>query len=160
VIFVTVGSMMPFDRLILGMDEWTREHPDQGVLAQIGGGRYVPQKMRWTRMLSPSEFRDAVRDASIMVAHAGMGSFFVAMEMQKSVVMLPRIAAKGEHTTDHQLHTLQWLREKPGVYAAMSEEELAPAIDKALNHGNVATSDFSSFAPKAFLSNIRRFLTQ
>jgi UDP-N-acetylglucosamine transferase subunit ALG13 len=160
VIFVTVGSMMPFDRLILSMDNWTREHPDQDVLAQIGGGSYVPQKMRWTRMLSPNEFGDAVRDASAIVAHAGMGSFFVAMEMQKSVVMLPRIAAKGEHTTDHQLHTLQWLREKPGVYAAMSEDELALAIDRALNHANAKGDDFNRFAPNAFLLNIRRFLTQ
>jgi UDP-N-acetylglucosamine transferase subunit ALG13 len=110
-------------------------------------------------MVSPGEFRDAVREASITVAHAGMGSFFVAMEMQKSVVMLPRIAANGEHTTDHQLHTLHWLREKPCVFAAMTEEELAPAIEKALNSTNVVTGDFNTFAPKPFLANIRRFLT-
>jgi UDP-N-acetylglucosamine transferase subunit ALG13 len=159
-IFVTVGSMMPFDRLILSMDKWAREHSDQDVLAQIGGGSYLPVNMRWARMLSPSEFRVAVRDASTIVAHAGMGSFFVAMEMRKSIVMLPRMAANGEHTTEHQLHTIQWLQEKAGVYAAMTEKELAAAIDKALNRGNAATGDFNSFAPEPFITNIRQFLTE
>jgi len=149
---------MPFDRLILSMDKWAHEHAEQDVLAQIGGGTYLPQKMRWTRMLPPSKFHEVVRNASIMVAHAGMGSFFVAMEMQKPIVMLPRIAAKGEHTTDHQLHTVQWLREKPGVYVAMTEDELALAIDKASNEGDVASDDFNRFAPEAFLMKIRQFL--
>jgi len=37
-IFVTVGSMMAFDRLILSMDKWALAHPNSDVLAQIGGG--------------------------------------------------------------------------------------------------------------------------
>jgi UDP-N-acetylglucosamine transferase subunit ALG13 len=160
VILVTVGSMMPFDRLISGMDGWARQHPDEDVLAQIGGGSYLPTKMRWTRVLPPGEFREAVRAASIMVAHAGMGSFFVAMEMQKPIVMLPRIAASREHTTDHQLHTLQWLRDRPGVYAAMSAEQLTPAIDAALNEGNAAIGKLNCFAPESFLTDVRRFLTE
>jgi UDP-N-acetylglucosamine transferase subunit ALG13 len=159
-IFVTVGSMMPFDRLIFNMDMWTRAHTDQDVLAQIGQGSYVPKNMRWTRMLSPSDFRSAVSDALIIVAHAGMGSFFTAMEIHKPIVMLPRMAANREHTTDHQLHTLQWLRQKMGVYAAMSEEELARAIDQALSDGKDATADFNRFAPEPLLTNIRQFLTQ
>src|SRR3954452_4958479 len=88
VIFVTVGSMMPFDRLILSMDKWALAHADVDVLAQIGGGAYQPSHMRWTRLLSPPEFHEAVRKAAIIVAHAGMGSYFVAAEMRKPIVML------------------------------------------------------------------------
>ncbi len=159
-IFVTVGSMMAFDRLIVSMDKWADEHSGQDVLAQIGGGNYLPTKMRWTRMLAPNLFREAVREASVIVAHAGMGSFFVAMEMQKPIVMLPRIAANREHTTDHQLHTLRWLRSKPNVYAATSEGELGSAIDRAAKDDYASLGAFDKFASKELLVNIRQFLTQ
>jgi exopolysaccharide biosynthesis glucuronosyltransferase PssE len=150
--------MMPFDRLIRAMDEWAHEHAEQEVLAQIGGGAYVPSHMRWTRMLSPSKFREAVQNASIIVAHAGMGSFFVAMESHKPIVLLPRYAANREHTTDHQVHTVQWLRDKPGVHVAMSNDELGAAIETALIERNLASDDFNKFAPQPFLNRIRQFL--
>jgi UDP-N-acetylglucosamine transferase subunit ALG13 len=159
-IFVTVGSMMAFDRLICAMDHWAKEHPYQDLLAQIGGGSYVPNHMRWTRMMSPVKFKEAVRDATIMVAHAGMGSYFVAMEMRKPVVLLPRHASAREHTTEHQLHTIEWLRHKPGVFAAKSEDELASAIDKALVSGSTAMKDFCRFAPEPFLLKVRQFLLE
>jgi UDP-N-acetylglucosamine transferase subunit ALG13 len=152
--------MMPFDRLIVSMDNWARERATQDVLAQIGGGGYIPSRMRWMRMLPPHEFQKAVREASIMVAHAGMGSFFFAMEMRKPIVLLPRLAALGEHTTDHQLHTVKWLCDKRGVYVARSGDELTLAIDKALSEGNAAMGDFPHFAPEPFLAKIRRFLAE
>ena len=157
-IFVTVGSMMAFDRLILSMDKWALTHGHGDVLAQIGDGTYRPNHMRWTRMLSPSKFQETVCNAAIMVAHAGMGSYFVASEMRKPIVMLPRLAVNREHTTDHQLHTIKWLRERPGVYAAMSDDELDSAIDKAMTDARVAGTDFQKFAPEPFLSRVRNFL--
>jgi UDP-N-acetylglucosamine transferase subunit ALG13 len=157
-ILVSVGSMMAFDRLIRAMDEWARQHADERVFAQIGAGPYEPKSMRHARMLSPSKFREVLTQCSLLVAHAGMGSFFTAMEMGKPVVLLPRRASHKEHTTDHQLHTVKWLREKPGVYVAMSEDGLAEAIDKALKEQNHAIHDFSRFAPEPLLSKIRSFL--
>jgi UDP-N-acetylglucosamine transferase subunit ALG13 len=157
-IFVTVGSMMAFDRLILSMDKWALAHTDSDVLAQIGGGNYQPSHMRWTRMLSPSKFQEAVRSAAIMVAHAGMGSYFVAAELRKPIVMLPRLAVNREHTTDHQLHTLKWLRERPGVFAAMSDDELESAIARAMAAGSSAGAEFRSFAPAPFLTRVRQFV--
>ncbi|MBH5398281.1 glucuronosyltransferase [Bradyrhizobium sp. CNPSo 4010] len=157
-IFVTVGSMMAFDRLIVSMDKWALVHPGSDVLAQIGAGTYRPIHMRWTRMLPPSTFQEAVRKSAIIVAHAGMGSYFVAAEMGKPVVMLPRLAANREHTTDHQLHTIKWLRDRPGVYAAMSDAELDFAIDRAMTGGGIAGADFTNFAPEPFLRRVRDFL--
>jgi UDP-N-acetylglucosamine transferase subunit ALG13 len=141
------------------MDRWARRQCISDVLAQIGGGIYQPSHMRWTRMLSPSKFQEAVRDASVMVAHAGMGSYFVAAEMRKPIVMLPRLAVNREHTTDHQLHTIKWLRNRPGVYAAMSDDELDSAIEKAMTDGDVASPDFTNFASEPFLGRVRHFLT-
>jgi UDP-N-acetylglucosamine transferase subunit ALG13 len=151
---------MAFDRLICAMDSWAREHSKHEVLAQIGDGNYQPNHMRWMRTLTPSMFNDTVRNAAIVVAHAGMGSYFVAAEMGKPLVLLPRRASSREHTTDHQLHTAQWLGTKPGVYVAMSEDELGCAVARALAEGGIATREFSRFAPQPFLSRVRQFLAE
>jgi UDP-N-acetylglucosamine transferase subunit ALG13 len=159
-ILVTVGSMMPFDRLIRAMDGWAKNHPSCELLAQIGGGDYEPEHMRWTRMLSPGQFRETVLGASMIVAHGGMGSFFTALELRKRIVLLPRRAAYKEHTSDHQLHTVQWLRGKKGVFVAMSEDELEKAIDAAMSEENLPIDVVRPFAPESFLAKLRHFMTE
>jgi len=159
VIFVTVGSMLPFNRLIRAVDNWVQAHP-QDTLAQIGDGDYIPSHMRWARMLPQPEYRRAVEQSDIIIAHAGMGSYLTAIELGKPIVMLPRHASMKEHTTNHQLHTAQWLRNMLGVHVAMTEVELADAIEKALAQGAFDAGGFRSYAPESFLQKIRQFLVQ
>ncbi len=147
--------MLGFDRLIEAMDLWANNHPDHEVFAQIGDGRYTPNAMHWTRIVPPDEFKPRVCSAALIVAHAGMGSFFTAMEAQKPIVMLPRIQARNEHTTDHQYHTLKWLREKPGVYAADTEDDLPREIERALAQSRVFDG-FSRFASESFVAKLRQ----
>lgn len=128
-IFVTVGSMFPFDRLIAAMDQWAAGlGQSRGeVLAQIGAGSLEPCHMRWVRRLERAEFARTVAGADLVVAHAGMGSVITAGEYGKPIVLLPRRAAAGEHTNDHQIDTAGWLRRRPGIYVADAEQISAPA---------------------------------
>jgi UDP-N-acetylglucosamine transferase subunit ALG13 len=158
VILVTIGTMLPFDRLVEAMDHWAGEHASEEIFAQIGSGKYEPRNMPWTRLLDPEGFAERVRVCSLIVAHAGTGSFFLAAEMTKPIVMMPRLATHREHTTDHQVHTARWLRQKPGVYVAMTADELPEAIHRAITQGSVAVAQLTPFAPESFLSQIRRFL--
>jgi UDP-N-acetylglucosamine transferase subunit ALG13 len=105
-------------------------------------------------------FSDAVRNAAVVVAHAGMGSYFEAAEMGKPLVLLPRRASNREHTTDHKLHTARWLGSKPRVYVARTEDELAGAVERALTEGGTAMGEFERFAPQPFLSRVRQFLVK
>lgn len=157
-ILVTTGTMLPFDRLIESMDRWAAEHPTETVFAQIGEGSYVPLNMAWARMLGPEDFADKVAASQIIVAHAGTGSYFLAAEKGKALVIMPRLAANREHTTDHQVHTARWLSNKEGVYVAMSDEDLPDAIDKARQGVDSKEAQFSPYAPNQFLSQIRQFL--
>jgi hypothetical protein len=61
---------------------------------------------------------------------------------------IPRFAAKHEHTTEHQVHSIKWLREMRAVCAAMSEDELESAIARAMTGGYVADAEVTSFSPK------------
>lgn len=159
-ILVTVGTMLPFDRLVRTMDVWAAHHPDEEVFAQIGDGLYRPQAMGWSRLLSTGEFAAMVGRCSFLVAHAGTGSFFLAAEKSKPLVMLPRRAALHEHTTDHQVHTARWLREKPGIYVAMEEHDLPRAISAVRARPEVSVSSVGPYAPAMFLAQIRSYLLQ
>jgi UDP-N-acetylglucosamine transferase subunit ALG13 len=157
VILVTVGSMMAFDRLITATDRWANAHPDHDVYAQIGAGTFIPRHMRWTRMIPPIAFKQEVINSTLIIAHAGMGSYLVAMEARRPIVLFPRLADKSEHTTDHQLHTVKWLGEKPGVFVAMFDDQLDAAIDLALR-GTKNFENFNRFAPESFTTKIREFI--
>jgi UDP-N-acetylglucosamine transferase subunit ALG13 len=156
VIFVTIGSMFPFDRLIRAMDGWAAAHPEAELLAQIGAGAYRPARMPWVRRLDQADFARTVAGARLVVAHAGMGSVITASEHGKPIVMLPRFQARGEHTTDHQVATANWLRDKPGVYVADDDDELAPRIAAALAAGPPPAPIFAAEAPSEFIARIRQ----
>ena len=158
VIFVTVGSMFPFDRMIRMMDAWAALHPGEEVFAQIGGGSYLPKHMRWQRIFTPTEYKEIVRTCRLMVAHAGTGSVFTASDFRMPIVLIPRRAANKEHTTDHQVDTARWLEGKPGIFVVWSDDELAPAIDHAAEARSNLQSLIPSCAPAPFVEQIRNFL--
>jgi UDP-N-acetylglucosamine--N-acetylmuramyl-(pentapeptide) pyrophosphoryl-undecaprenol N-acetylglucosamine transferase len=49
------------------------------------------------------EMRTAIRDADVVVAHAGTGIALMALENGKFPILVPRRAKHGEHVDDHQL---------------------------------------------------------
>jgi UDP-N-acetylglucosamine transferase subunit ALG13 len=155
VIFVTIGSMFPFDRMIRTMDAFAQAHPGTEILAQIGTGDYVPSHMPHVRKLDQADFAKTVAGADLVVAHAGMGSVITASQYGKPIVMIPRLREWGEHTTDHQLATANWLRDKPGVYIADADADLAPRIEEALGAGAPSAPIFPPDAPPEFTARLR-----
>src|SRR5689334_18569819 len=96
-IFVTVGNMDPFDRLIAAIDHWLSEQTvSEEVLAQIGTGTYRPRRCRHVQFLTPAEYRTAFEQSRFVVSHAGMGSIITALELQKPIIVMPKRASLNE----------------------------------------------------------------
>lgn len=53
--------------------------------------------------LPATELDAAMREADLVVAHAGIGSSLAAIEAGHAPVLVPRRAERGEHVDDHQL---------------------------------------------------------
>ena len=151
-IFVTIGTVFPFDRLIEAMDGYA-EASDQDFVAQIGDGTYEPAHMTWHRSLPGDLYAQTVRDADVIVSHAGMGSAITAMQIGTPLVMLPRRFDSGEHTTDHQMATARWLETKPGIFIAWDEAALKEAIARAEAWSNSGTP-LDPNAPKEFTDRL------
>jgi UDP-N-acetylglucosamine transferase subunit ALG13 len=131
VILLSVGTQLPFDRLIAAVDGWASARGRTDVIAQIGVTRYRPVAMRSFSHLGYDEFRALQRQCSVMVCHAGMGSIITAMEFGKPIIVMPRDHRLGEHRNGHQFATLRQFGNRPGIYVAESEGDLVALLDCA-----------------------------
>lgn len=123
-IFVTVGSQMPFDRLIEAVDSWASRNPKQEIQGQIARGRYRPQHFDACDFMSPEAFREAVFEADFVVAHAGMGVILTALEFGTPLVVMPRQGALGETRNDHQFATARHVCQRPSIEVAWDENQI------------------------------------
>lgn len=104
-IFLTVGTQLPFERLVKAIDEWAADNTQIPVFAQIGTTEYKPKHLEVTEGLSPGEYQEKFNAASVVVSHVGMGTIISGLDIGKPMVLMPRQAALGEHRNDHQLAT-------------------------------------------------------
>jgi UDP-N-acetylglucosamine transferase subunit ALG13 len=157
-IFVTVGSVDPFDRLIRAMDEWAGAQGRKDVFAQIGKSAYVPRHIGYTQFLSPTEFRERIRTARLIVAHAGTGSIIAALEAGIPIIVMPKLANLGEHRNEHQVATARRFGQKQGILVANDEKDLLLKLQEEENHS--APSAITPQASPDLISAIRKFIFQ
>jgi len=157
VIFVTVGSSAPFDRLVRAVDAWAGVRGRRDVFAQIGSSRYAPKNMQAVRLLDPKEFRQRVHSAKVVVAHAGMGSIIMALEIGKPIIVLPRRAHLNETRNDHQFATAKEFERLRGIVVAFDEQELLLKLDQA-DIANDA-SPISTEASPLLIDTVRTFIS-
>ncbi|MFV2039947.1 MAG: glycosyltransferase [Acidimicrobiales bacterium] len=128
VIFVTVGSAYPFDRLIRACDELAAADPTQDWLAQIHEGEYQPQHMRFERYMDKPEFDAAMAGADLLVGHAGMGTINGALALHKPLLVLARRKEFGEHVNDHQVAGAELFGAGGHVLVADTAEDVASRL--------------------------------
>lgn len=157
-VFVSVGSMMAFDRLVRAMDDWAAAHPETPVEIQIGKGVYEPRHAHWVRKLALPEYQARVQACALFVAHCGMGSIISAIESGKPILMLPRLAAQGEHNTDHQLATAKHVGTRPGLHIAADVADLHARATALLAETAAAPAPIARFADPGFTARIRAFI--
>lgn len=155
-IFVTVGSQGPFDRLIRAVDEWAGVRGRSDIFAQTGKSNYIPRHIRCTQFLDPLEFKRQVEQAQLLVAHAGIGSIISALESAKPIVVMPRRVQFREQRNDHQVATAKHFEATGQVIVAYEEGSLAEKVDDALRLGNPERA--AREASPLLIATIRSFL--
>lgn len=155
-IFLTVGAQMPFDRLVRAVDEWVGRTGRDDVFAQIGETDLVPAHMAWSRLLTPSEFRQRMEAADLVVSHAGMGTILTALVHAKPILVLPRRGDLRETRNDHQVATARRLGGRGHVAVALDEAELAERLEDA--HELRSSGQIRRWASEELLSTIRTFV--
>lgn len=156
-IFVTVGTQLPFERLIKAADEWAGENPDVPVLAQVGLTEYRPVHMQVVNKLDPETYRQHFTHARVVVSHVGMGTIISGIEAAKPLVLMPRLAQFGEHRNDHQLGTAKKFRDIKSIQIAESAADLKAAITRALQQDDLPENAALRISP-VLLDKLKGFV--
>lgn len=105
-VVVTLGTMRgyPFRRAVDAVSRVLRElaPADVSVLWQVGDTPVADLGIDGRYLLPAAELSEAIRDADLVFAHAGVGSCLQILDAGRCPVLLPRVAARGEHIDDHQ----------------------------------------------------------
>lgn len=133
-IIFTLGTIFfPFDRSV----NWLQELLDQEVIAEpvlLQHGATSTAKLRHPLItsvvsLTDTEMHEAVKQASLVISHAGQGSTRMLAEMEARFVLLPRLKRYGEHVDDHQLLFARAV-ERFGVRHCTKFEQLTKLINE------------------------------
>lgn len=128
-IFLTVGSMFPFDRLVRAVDELVGQGEiREPVFAQIGDGRFEPRNMPFERFVDKTRYEQHVRNADTLIGHAGAGTIELALLHGKALLVLPRAKRFGEHVNDHQLATARKFEALGHVMVAYDTAAIAAGV--------------------------------
>lgn len=130
-IFLTVGTQFPFDRLVKAVDEAIGQNLiDEGLVAQIGESLYRPRNFKSVKFLEKRLFDKWMQKASKVISHAGMGSITTALDKTKPLLVMPRLRRYGEAVNDHQLHIARKFEQNGYLLAAYEVGELPAKIEK------------------------------
>jgi UDP-N-acetylglucosamine transferase subunit ALG13 len=163
-IFLSIGTQEPFDRLVRAVDDWCGQ-PGQtrvvfGQIAERHDGGYVPRNFEWVARLSAVDYAARFAQADVIVSHAGMGSIITALHHSKPIVIMPRWAKLHEHRNDHQLATVRMLGGRPGIQVAEDETQLGPVLDRVLAESSgPQAAPIPALADSQFTDALRAFLT-
>ena len=150
-IFCTIGTQAPFDRMLKIIDE-IAPLIDEEVIAQVYKTDVKHKNIRTVDFLSPTEFNEIFNSARLIVAHAGMGTIISALVRQKPIIIFPRIASLGEHRNEHQLATAEKMKALGYVYVAQNADELKVLI---LKKDLVPLHKIKDYASEALINELK-----
>lgn len=153
-IFVTIGTQLPFDRLIKIIDELAPQLHEE-VVAQVYQCGFTPKNIKTVDFLAPDEFNTLFDKARLIISHAGMGTILSALQKDKPIIVFPRIAALGEHRNEHQLATARKFKEIGSVYVAMDEDELRTLLFCEVLK---PLSEIGKYASRGLIESIEKFI--
>ncbi|MGY5879818.1 MAG: PssE/Cps14G family polysaccharide biosynthesis glycosyltransferase [Candidatus Thorarchaeota archaeon] len=138
-IFVTVGTSLPHDGLIIKFDNLVGEGiiKDE-VIAQIGAGKYIPKNIEYIRF-APS-LEEYYQKADIVVSNCGAGTIMENVTKGRNLIVIQNPDVTGGHEWE-----IVTKMEKGGHLVWCKDiDDLAVAIQMA------KTKKFAAFTPKQF----------
>lgn len=125
-IFLTVGTQFPFDRLVQAVDDLVaRGIIDEEVFAQVGNSSYRPRHFEAVASLEKTEFDERIQRASSLISHAGMGTIMTALDADKPLLAMPRRKKYREVVNDHQVAIARKFEQLGHMLVAYEPPELA-----------------------------------
>jgi len=124
VIFLTTGTQLPFDRLLLLVKSWAYKNKHKKFEVQSLTLIKSMDNFNVIRSLKPKEYISAVESCEAIIGHAGTGTIITALEYNKTALLMARRHSLKEHRNEHQLSTANAFSNYKGIYFFDNKEEL------------------------------------
>ncbi len=150
-IFVTLGTQdKQFRRLL---DATLALRIDEKVVIQYGSTKpdedmveNLEKNFELHQYLSNEEFDKYMKEARVIITHAGVGTIIEGLKLDKMMIVVARLKKYKEHVNNHQLQILDTF-EKEGYILRLDDFSKLPELLK------------ENFKPKKFNSNKNNFNT-
>lgn len=134
-VFITVGTdYHPFDRVVEWVDRWLDEGAEERArcLVQYGASE-PPKKAGGEGYFDHESLSRSMREADIVVCHAGPATVIEARRAGRLPVIVPRDPAGGEHVDDHQLRFARHLADAGLALSCDAEDDFRATLNAALD---------------------------
>jgi UDP-N-acetylglucosamine transferase subunit ALG13 len=159
-ILVTVGNATQgFRRLLDAVDFQAREGALKGedILFQSGHtSNFCPPIGRHIPFIPLEQYEQSVKEADLVISHAGAGTLIHLLRLGKIPVVMPRRKKYGEHVDDHQVELVEGLEALGRVIPAYEADHLGHAIEKARH----TKQDPSLFGPGDGVDLVKRAIEE
>ena len=163
-IFLSVGTQLPFERLVKTVDAWAAENTETTIFGQIGGTQYKPKHFGFSKLLTPRQYSKYIDSCKIIVGHVGMGTIISGIESGKPLVLMPRHEELGEHRNNHQIATAGHFRRLALVTIIEDLDEFDQAVKAILeqckNAKPMEEQDNSSSISPQLITTISQFINR
>lgn len=130
-IFLTVGTESPFDRLVRSVDDLVEYHIiEEPIFAQIGRSKYRPRNFEYTECIQKRTFDELVEKSSAVISHAGVSMITAALEYNKPLLVVPRLKQYGENVDNNQIAIAEKFQRAGLLLAAYGEHDLPFIINR------------------------------
>lgn len=148
-ILVLLGTQdKPFTRLVEEVDKLIQKKIiKEEVVAQLGYTKYDSNNMKMFDLIPVNELNKLMKKADLIITHGGVGSILSAVQMNKKVIAIPRLALYKEHTNDHQIQIVNEFADTGYILKADNPSDLESVLKKV-----------KSFKPKKYISNNANFI--
>lgn len=149
-ILVTLGTQ---DKTFVRLLEKINQLIDQGlikdkVVVQAGFTKYSSDNMEIFDLISQDEFNNLMSKADLVITHGGVGNIISALEKNKKVIAVPRLAKYGEHINDHQTQIIAKFNDLGYIIGLQDVDELDRAI-----------KEVKKFKPQKFVHDNSKMLS-
>ncbi|MDY5874161.1 MAG: PssE/Cps14G family polysaccharide biosynthesis glycosyltransferase [Bacilli bacterium] len=148
-ILVTLGTQdKNFVRLLEKIDQLINNGLIKDkVIVQAGFTKYNSENMEIFDLIPQDEFNDLMNKADIIITHGGVGNIISALEKNKKVIAVPRLAKYGEHINDHQTQIIAKFNALGYIIGLQDVDELDDAVKQ-----------IKKFKPKKFVHDNSKML--
>ncbi len=132
-VFVTIGTHpQDFSRLIKQIDSIASKNKIK-FFVQTGYTKFKPENFSSKKFLSDSEYNKKFAKADVIISHGGAGTIIRALELKKSLIIVPRLKKFNEHTNDHQLDLAKALQKRGKALYVANISSLEKTLKKSLS---------------------------